>query len=111
LDVALRGRETTHNQIRTLTSLAKEQSTKIEKLEKEMSKINEQPHQIEKLEEDVSKVREHSHQIKTGEGYLQVKAQTLKVEKLEKITENYAPFIWKIPNFETVYEKAETGEQ
>ena len=28
-----------------------------------------------------------------------------------QITKNYAPFVWKIPNFETVYEKVVSGEQ
>jgi len=111
-DLALRGLETTHDQVRALASLVKEQSQKIQKLEKEMSKVNEQPHQIEKLEEDVSKVREHSKEIeRLKKDISQVKAHTRQEEKLEKITENYAPFVWKIPHFQAVYERAVTGEQ
>lgn len=77
-----------------------------------MSKVNEQSQQIEKLEEDVSKVKEHSQEIERPKRDItQVKEHTQQVEKLEKMTENYAPFVWKIPNFQTVYEKAARGEQ
>ena len=112
MDLALRGLETTHSQVRTLASVVKEQSQKIAKLEKEMCKINEQSKQIEKLEEDVSKVEEHSQEIeRLKKDISQVKAHTQQVEKLEKLAENYAPFVWTIPNFENVYEKAVRGEQ
>lgn len=112
MELALRGLETTHNQVRALASLVKEHSQKIEKLEKEICKVNEQSQQIEKLEEDVSKVKEHSQEIeRLKRDISQVKEHTQQVERLEKITENYAPFVWKIPNFQTVYEKAVRGEQ
>lgn len=112
MDLALRGLETTHNQLRALASLVKEQSQKIEKLEKEMPKVTEQSQQIEKLEEDVSKVNEHSQEIERLKRHItEVKENTQQVEKLEKMNDNYAPFVWKIPNFQTVYEKAVREEQ
>ena len=94
MDLAFRGLETTHNQVRALVGLAKEQSQKIEKLEKEMSKVNKQSQQIEELEEDVSKVKEHSQEIeRLKRDISQFKEHTQHVEKLEKMTENYAPFV------------------
>ena len=77
-----------------------------------MSKVNKQSQQIEELEEDVSKAKEHSQEIeRLKRDISQVKEHTHHVEKLEKMTENYAPFVWKIPNFQSVFEKAVTGEQ
>ena len=112
LDLALRGLETSHNQLRALAGLVREQSQKIEKLEKEMSKVNEQSQQIEELQEDVSKVKEHSQEIEILKKDISlVKEHTQQEEKLEKMTENYAPFVWKIPNFQAVHEKAVAGEQ
>ena len=77
-----------------------------------MSKVDEQSQQIEKLEEDVSTVKEHSQEIERLKRHIaEVKEHTQQEEKLKKMTENYAPFVWKVPNFQTVYEKAARGEQ
>lgn len=40
-----------------------------------------------------------------------VKDQSQQIKRLEKMTKNYAPYIWKIPDFQAVYDRAVTGEQ
>ena len=71
-----------------------------------MPNVNEQSQRIEKLEEDVSKVKEHSQEIeRLKRDITQVKEHTQQVEKVKKMNDNYAPFVWKIPNFQTVYDQ------
>ena len=113
LDLALRGLETTHNQLRALASLVKEQWQKTEKVEKEMSKVNKQSQQIEKLEEDASKVKEYSQEIeRLKRDITQVKEYAQQVEKLEEINDNYAPFVWKYLTFKPFMKKQrDRGEQ
>lgn len=40
-----------------------------------------------------------------------VKDQSQQIKRLEQVTRNYAPYIWKIPDFQAVYNRAATGEQ
>lgn len=61
LSLALRGLEATQHQVRALTSLVKDQSEEI--------------------------------------------------RRLEKMSEKYAPYVWKISNFQAVHERAISGEQ
>ena len=73
LNLALRGLETTQNQVRALVSLVEDQSQEMGRL---MSKVKEQSEQIERMN-----------------------------------MMNYAPFLWKIPNFQAVYDRAVAGEE
>ncbi|KAJ7353873.1 TNF receptor-associated factor 4 [Desmophyllum pertusum] len=94
LNLALRGLkttqhglETTQHQVRALVSLVKDQSQKIERLEKDMSTVKDQSQEMGRL---MSIVKEQSKQI----------------ERM-----NYAPFVWKIPNFQAIYDRAVAGEE
>lgn len=40
-----------------------------------------------------------------------VKDQSQQIKRLEQVTRNYAPYIWKIPDFQTVYDRAVTAKQ
>ena len=98
--------------MRALVSLVKDQSQQIERLEKDMAKVKDQSQQIEKLEKDVSTFKEKSQQIgRLEEDVSKIKEQSQHIDRLENACENYAPFVWKIPNFQAVYDRAVTGEQ
>ncbi|KAL9954658.1 hypothetical protein ACROYT_G042223 [Oculina patagonica] len=112
LNLAIRGLEVTHHQLRALVSLVKDQSQKIERLEKDMTEVKEQSQQIERIKEDVSTCKEQSQQIgRLEEDVAKFKQQSQHIERLENLCENYAPFVWKIPNFQAVYDRAVSGEQ
>ena len=40
-----------------------------------------------------------------------IKDQSKEIRRLEKMSEKYAPYVWKISNFQAVHERAISGEQ
>ena len=77
LNLALRGLEATRHRVRALVGMVKDQSKKIERLEKGVSKVN---------------------------------GRSQRIGRLERRTE-CTLFVWKISNFQAVYERACTGER
>ncbi|KAL9954633.1 hypothetical protein ACROYT_G042197 [Oculina patagonica] len=117
LNLALRGLEATQIQVKELVSLVNKQSQQIELLMSKFPRLNAKSHSETQVEHHLN-LALHDHDLQTTQLQVNelvslVKEQQRQIEQLKEKAERLdnPPFVWKIPNFKTVYEKAVTGEQ